>query len=605
MPTNENFEKIISYILEKKPKTKAKFDDFRRKICASLKICQPSNQKLLACYHKMLKEGSVEQSKLVEHFLIKANIRSMSGIAVITSLVKPFMCPGKCVYCPTEVRMPKSYIASEPAAARSLRMNFDPYDLMQGRILMLERNGHPCDKIEYITKGGTWNAYKLKYQYWYILESFRACNNLTREIPTEKTTEEDWNDKSISDLQKAMDIEQKYNETAKHRIIGITLETRPDAITPKSIYHMRRQGCTRIELGLQAPDDVILKLVQRGHTVDQFRKAILLLRISGFKVDLHFMPDLPGTTPDHDIEMYESLFSDLSLRPDMVKIYPNTVIPSAELYQWLLDGRYKPYGKEGLYRALLAMKLATPRYCRISRLIRDIPSDEIKAGNIITNLRQELELTLKKTGQKCVCLRCREVGRQMKNISTDVAPQIFVDEYDTIGGREYFITLEDPERIAVFGFLRLRLPYCYPGQKAVPARRIGGDSKDPQASITKAGDSSTSVPLCSTSAQNDSYVSKIEKDQLDKLLGLGDLDKVAFIRELHTYGQLVKIGMQGSTESSQHKGLGKRLMAEAEKIASKNKFKKIAVISGVGVRGYYEKLGYEKCGTYVAKELAI
>ncbi len=589
MSTEENFEQIVSYILEKKPKTKAKFDDFRRKICASLKIPQPSNQKLLACYHKMLKEGSVEQSKLVEHFLIKANIRSMSGIAVITSLVKPFMCPGKCVYCPTEVRMPKSYIASEPAAARSLRMNFDPYELMQGRIAMLERNGHPCDKIEYITKGGTWNAYKLKYQYWYILESFRACNNLTREIPTDRTTEEYWNDKSISDLQEAMDTEQKYNETASHRIIGITLETRPDAITPKSIYHMRRQGCTRIELGLQAPDDVILELVQRGHTVNQFRKAILLLRIAGFKVDLHFMPDLPGTTPDHDIEMYESLFSDLSLRPDMVKIYPNTVIPSAELYQWLLDGRYKPYGKEGLYRALLAMKLATPRYCRISRLVRDIPSDEIKAGNIITNLRQELEATLKKNGQKCVCLRCREVGRQMKNISSDVVPQIFVDEYDTIGGREYFITLEDPERIAVFGFLRLRLPTTNFGfglNSSIPL----GDEKNNKKWIDKM-----------SSVTN--FVSDIEKNQLDELLGLGDLDKVAFIRELHTYGQLVKIGMQGSSESSQHKGLGKRLMAEAERIASENKFKKIAVISGVGVKGYYEKLGYEKYGTYVAKGL--
>ena len=411
-------EKIITEIIARSPKTKGRFDRARQKIASRLKIKQPPNRDLLQAYQKLLKKKRLDRDKNIERFLRKADIRTLSGIAVITSLVKPYACPGKCVYCPTEVRMPKSYIASEPAAARALRLEFSTYEQMRKRILMLETNGHLTDKIEYIIKGGTWNAYPLKYQYWFILESFRACNELTKKQRNKKTEKQKNKlapNSSLETLQEALEKEQKKNEKAKHRIIGLTLETRPDAITPKTIYHMRLQGCTRIELGLQAPDDKILELIKRGHTVEQFREAMALLRQTGFKVDLHFMPDLPGTTPEHDVEMYESLFTDPGLKPDMVKIYPNTVIPTAELYQWYKAGKYQPYGKEKLFAALLQMKLATPRYCRISRLIRDIPENEIAAGNKITNLREMLAKELERRGQKCVCLRCREIG---KNIQT-------------------------------------------------------------------------------------------------------------------------------------------------------------------------------------------
>ena len=470
----------------------------------------------------------------------------MSGIAVVTSLVKPYMCPGKCVYCPTEVRMPKSYIASEPAAARALRLDFSPYEQMRRRILMLEHNGHPVEKIEYILKGGTWNAYPLTYQYWFILESLRAANDLTRGETTAYAET-----LSLEDLEQAMETEQRFNESAKHRIIGLTLETRPDAITPRSIYHMRRQGCTRVELGLQAPDDEILTLVKRGHTVRQFKSAMRLLRDAGFKVDLHFMPDLPGTTPEHDARMYRRLFEDEALRPDMVKIYPNTVIPSAELYEWYREGRYTPYGEEALFKALLEMKRATPRYCRISRLIRDIPSDEIAAGNTITNLREQLKQTLTGRGEHCQCLRCREIGRHLGEIPTKTVPTLFALRYHTTGGTEYFLTFEDPERIAVFAFLRIRIP-----------------------------------------EKKESKITKI----------MPEIRGVAFIRELHTYGTLTPIGEQ-DVEASQHKGLGKRLVAEAERIAREQAFETVAVISGVGVRGYYRKLGYELSGTYMVKNL--
>ncbi len=566
-----SLEDIINKVLAKNPQTKDEFDRARRKFSNEIKFQQPSNMTLLKTYQKMVEKGSVDRDKQFETFMRKADIRSMSGIAVITSLVKPYMCPGTCVYCPTEYRMPKSYIASEPAAARSLRLNFDPYLLMQKRIEMLEQHGHPCDKIEYIIKGGTWNAYPLKYQYWYILESFRACNDLSRENPPTRLTEDECRALKLEEIQALLDTEQTFNETADHRIIGLTLETRPDAISPKTINHMRRLGCTRIELGLQSTDDKILELIQRGHTVQQFRDAITLLRQAGFKVDLHFMPDLPGSSPDHDIEMYKDLFNDLALRPDMVKIYPCAVIKSAELFQWLEDGRYVPYGEEGLFRALLEMKKSTPRYCRISRLIRDIPSDEIEAGNKITNLREALEKELHARGEKCVCLRCREIGRQIKNLGSPPyeggvrggfskqtnmpKPQIFVESYETIGGTEYFITLEDSERIAVFGFLRLR----------IPDKMFEGNPKIFE------------------------YLPEI-KD-------------AAFIRELHTYGQLVGIG-KTEDGASQHTGLGKQLMAKAEEIAKENGYEKVAVISGVGVKGYYRKLGYKNEGTYVTKKLA-
>ncbi len=567
-----NNEQIVLDIIAIQPKTKAEFDDIRRKSASRLGMNQPANRELIKAYQTLLKNKRIQPQPHLKKLFQKAGIRSNSGIAVITSLLKPYPCPGKCVYCPTEVKMPKSYIASEPAAARSLTLQFNPYLLMQRRIAMLETNGHPTDKIEYITKGGTWNAYTLKYQYWYMLESFKACNNLSRKKEIPYTEEDYWKDKPLEELIKAIQKEQTYNETAEHRIIGVTLETRPDAITPKTIHHMRQQGCTRVELGLQAPDDDILTIIQRGHTVQQFKKAMYLLRQAGFKVDLHFMPDLPGTTPEHDVEMYKKLFSDPDLRPDMVKIYPNTVIKSAELYTWFQDGRYKPYGEKALFHALLDMKRATPRYCRISRLIRDIPEPEIEAGNKITNLRETLQNELAQQNEHCICLRCREIFRKRDAVDADSTPKIFVDEYETAGGTEYFITFEDPNRIAVYGFLRLRIP------------EVMSDLDFPM--IGEAGMS----------------IEEMMQTNAELYTLMPEIKYAAFVRELHVYGQLVKIGKKNEL-ADQHKGYGKRLMKKAEEIVKENGIKKLAVISGVGVREYYAKVGYKKKGTYMVKSL--
>ncbi len=547
MHTTEDLEKILKFIISKKPRHKFGVDDAKRIIAGKMKIKQPSNRLLFPVYKDLVKKKKIQKDKNLEILMRKADIRSLSGVAIVTSLIKPYSCPGKCIYCPTEKRMPKSYLATEPAASRALLLDFSPYEQMRRRIESLKESGHDADKIEFIIKGGTWNAYPIKYQYWFILESFRACNKYAK-LKKEKVSL----DASLEELQDALEKEQRKNENAKFRIIGLTLETRPDTITPKTIYDMRRQGCTRIELGLQAPDDKILELTKRGHTVEQFKKAMFLLRQAGFKVDLHFMPDLPGSSPEHDVEMYKSLFTDVALRPDMVKIYPCAVLKNTELYDWYKEKKYQPQKPKDLFESIIKMKLATPLYCRISRLIRDIPSTEITAGNTTTNLREILKEKMTERGEKCVCLRCREIGRH-KNLSDD-SPHLFIEIYETVGGREYFISYETKNREALFGFLRLRIP-----EKT------------------------------------------LQKDGVYKLLP--EIKDCAFVRELHTYGQLVEIGKH-KKNASQHKGIGKKLMIEAEKIAKKEEFKKIAVISGVGVRGYYRKLRYRKVGSYMIKKIA-
>ncbi|MFB6226455.1 MAG: elongator complex protein 3 [Candidatus Paceibacteria bacterium] len=546
--TDEELQYIVKYIKENSPESKKEFNQLKNEACKELQVDPPANRFLFREYRDLLDEGEIEQDNRLEAYMTKAEVRTISGIAIITSLCKPYPCPAECVFCPTENKMPKSYHADEPAAARALRLEFSPYIQMQNRIKVLEDNGHNTDKIEFIIKGGTWHSYPIKYQYWFIMESFKACNNLKRDNPKEKTQLEDWD--NLEALKQELQEEQNYNETADHRIIGLTVETRPDTIAPKTIKQLREQGCTRVELGLQATDNEILRHVKRGHTVEDFRESIYLLRQAGFKVDFHFMPDLPGTTPQKDVEMYRKIFSDPGLKPDMIKIYPCVVMESAELYEWYKSGRYSSYGTEALFDALLQMKKDTPKYCRITRLIRDFPSDEIEGGNEINNLRQSLQRELKEQGETCDCIRCREIGRQRDKLDDDVEPEIFVEQLDTRGGDEYFISIEDPDRIAIFGFLRLRLP-----------------------------------------KKDEEHITEV----------LPHLKGCAFIRELHVYGTMAKIGEKDKAKA-QHKGFGTALMNKAEEIIEKNGFEKAAVISGVGVRKYYENLGYKQEGTYMTKE---
>lgn len=506
----------------------------------------PDKTELLSAYHNLLQNNKILPSEALEKMLMRRAVRSLSGVAVITSLIKPYPCPGQCVYCPFDERMPKSYLSEEPAAMRALNLKFDPYEQMARRIEALQNNGHPADKIEFIIKGGTWNSYPLRYQYWFILKSFEACNTLETEDPIISVLTEN---SPLPEIKAELARQQTINETAKHRIIGLTLETRPDCINYHTIWQMREMGCTRIELGIQHTDDAILALTKRGHDSQEAMRAMELLRNYGFKVDAHLMPQLPGATPEADLLMLQTIFSDPGYKPDMIKIYPCTVVKNSELYDWFEQGKYKAYSVEELIDILVKFKPTIPYYARISRLIRDIPGHYIEEGNTVTNLRQVVHSKLKKLGLACRCLRCREVGHVDLSKIPDLTPHLFVDEYDTHGGTEYFLSFEDKDRQVVFAFCRLRLV--------------------------------------------DFSSSKLPKEAIRY---------PAYIRELHTYGQLLNIG-EKDEHHSQHKGLGKKLIEQAEAIVRSKRIEKLAVISGVGVRDYYRKWGYELENTYMVKNI--
>ncbi|MDO8499308.1 MAG: tRNA uridine(34) 5-carboxymethylaminomethyl modification radical SAM/GNAT enzyme Elp3 [bacterium] len=547
-------EQMLRMALKEKTVTADRLNEIRRRILRTNKgETLPTTADLLKSYHKLVKNGSLKVSPMLERLLVKRAVRTLSGVSIVTSLAKPYHCPGKCVYCPNEPDMPKSYLAEEPAAARAQSLRFSPFLQMRRRLETLTANGHPTDKIELIVKGGTWNAYPLAYQYWFIAESFRAANGEKMAKPEDESVE-----KAKKELLRA----EKKNETAKHRIIGVTLETRPDFITEKTVWEMRDQGCTRIELGAQSTDDKVMDLTKRGHRTARTKEATVLLKNYGFKVDYHLMPQLPGTTPKKDLKMLKEVFEDPDYRPDMIKIYPCSVIRDTELYEWFKAGKFKPYSVRELIETLVAFKPHVPHYCRISRLIRDIPGQYIKSGNRTTNLRQVIQQRMAEQGLKCKCLRCREIGHQI-NIKIQNSKnrlrtgtrkikgqktKLFIDEYEASGGMEYFLSFEDIDRQVVYAFCRLRI-------------------NNP----TNWG-------------KNNFYQ--------------------AIIRELHTYGQMLELGTRNK-KASQHQGLGKQMMLAAEDICRKNKVKKLAVISGVGVRDYYRHAGFRLENSYMVKKLKV
>ena len=516
-----------------------------RKVLKDTPYAFPTSIELWKTYRKMQKNGLPEH-KGIEKVLKIKNVRTDSGVAPITVLTKPFPCPGRCVYCPTEIRMPKSYISSEPAAARALSLQFDPYEQVFQRVKTLERNGHTANKIELIIKGGTWSAYTKEYREWFITRCFEAANDLENTAASTQLPENETNSN--------LALAQQKNETAKYRIIGLTIETRPDWIKPKEIIHLRKLGVTRVELGLQIINDRVLKLTKRGTTVADAENAIYLLKIAGFKVDVHILPGQPGASRQDDLNSFKTLFDDRRFRPDMIKIYPCVVLPNAELSEWTKRGEFTPLQGTELKELLIEMQAMIPYYCRVSRMIRDFPTNDISHGNKESNLRESLEQEMKNRGLSCKCLRCREVGHVPGDHTNDKT-KLFEEYYENADGTEVFLSIENLDRSAVFGFCRLRLP---------------------------------TLPLS------------------DKVQEITDafpvLKTAAHIRELHTYGTALNINQQDG-QASQHKGYGRQLMAYAEKIASSKGYKNLAVISGIGVREYYKTLDYHEQDSYMVKEL--
>lgn len=529
MNTNK---KIIKELLETEhigPKT---LELSKRKIMRELKIFAPTKISLLKSYQEMSnqekksiakKAGIVfdaDKDRDIRKSLITRPVRSLSGIVNVSVLTKPYPCPGKCIYCPDEIGMPKSYIKSEPAAMRAAMNKFNPQKQVNVRIKSLEITGHPVDKIELRIIGGTWSFYPKKYQDYFVKKLFDACNK-----------------RESKNLKEA----QKINEKSKHRIVGLSVETRPDFINKKEIKRLRNFGVTSVELGIQAIDNKILKKIKRGHNVKSIIEATKILKDAGFKICYQIMLNLPGSNIKKDEKIFKELFDNPSFRPDYLKIYPLAIIKGTEMYQMWKRKKYIPYSDKKLKELLKKTKMLVPYYVRIQRLMRDIPIQNIEAGTKKSNLREIITKELEKESLLCKCIRYREV-KGLYNPTEKI--KMFREDYEASDGKEIFLTFENFKRQKLYSLLRIR--------------------------ITN--------------------------------------NKLAIIRELHTYGQQLRIKQSSYNKNSspQHKGLGKKLMKKAEDIALKEfNLKKITVISAVGTRSYYRKLGYRLNKTYMVKIIGV
>jgi elongator complex protein 3 len=477
---------------------------------------------LVAVYRDLVAQGLWEPDPALLAKIRRKPTRTLSGVTTVTVLTKPYPCPGKCIFCPTDVRMPKSYLPDEPGAMRALFHEFDPFDQVEARIQALYDVGHPTDKIELLILGGTWSAYRKDYQTWFLKRCFEAMNKVESD---------------------SLEHAQAINETASHRNVGLVVETRPDHVDPEELDAMRRFGVTKVQMGAQSLNDRILSLNQRGHTVNELRKATALLRAAGFKIVLHWMPNLLGATPESDREDFSHFWD--AIAPDELKIYPTQLLANAQLYDNWQRGEYHPYSTDALIELIADIKTTIPRYCRVNRIIRDIPSTNVVEGNKRTSLRQDVQRMLQARGEHCECIRCREV-RSTKFIAHDLVLRDLI--YHTDFAEEHFISFNTSDD-QITGFLRLSLPAA-------------------NAPATK----------------------------------LADLDGAAIIREVHVYGQSLKVG-QENQGAAQHAGLGTRLLQKANEIAQQHGFKRLAVIAAIGTRNYYLERGFQRGALYLVKDV--
>ncbi len=493
-------EEIVKIVKQKKINTKKDLLKVKREVCRKYGL------------DRMISDSEIYAKSNMPIFSRKPS-RKASGVSVVAVMTSPAPCPhGRCVFCPGGVteNTPQSYTGEEPAALRAKMNNYDPYKQVQNRIKQYYIIGQKPEKVELIIMGGTFTHRPLSYQEWFIKGCFEGLNG-----------------KRAKSLEEA----QKINETALHRCVGLTIETRPDEIDKETIERMLRYGATRVELGVQSTYESVLKASQRGHTVKDSINATKLLKNSGFKINYHMMLNLPGSNIEKDFKSFKRLFDDPRFRPDMLKIYPTLLIKGTELYEMYKKGEWKPYTKKEVIKLIARIKTIVPKYVRIMRVQRDVPSFKIEQDLKNSNLRQLVHEELKRMGKRCNCIRCREAGRNKADISS---AEIKVMKYRASEGDEYFIEFSDKNDY-IFGLVRARIP-----------------------------DNSNNM----------------------------------FIRELHVYGEQVPIGGKGEI---QHRGIGRMLMSKAEEIGKERGIKRIDVISGVGVREYYRKLGYKKIGYYMSK----
>lgn len=533
------------------------FEKFRNGIIKEHKAEIFHNLYFVKAYNDLVEEGVLESDEELLSLIQKRSVRTMSGVAPVTVLTKPFPCPGKCIYCPTDVRMPKSYLPSQPAAQRAFRQEFNPYTQVFVRLKALMMTGHEVSKVELRVIGGTWSSYRKDYREWFIGQCLLAMNEFKSQVDSgmadrmEDITEErvsEYSDEKINTVVlkplKDPSLERiiKDNETSDVRCIGINIETRPDFISENEIRHLRSLGVTKTEIGVQTTDDRVQEITKRGHDLASVRKATVLLKDAGFKIGYHMMPNLPGSTVEIDKRMVGELFEGSDYQPDYLKIYPCMVIEQTELFDMHKRGEFEPYSDEVLEDVLYEEMKDVPEWCRIDRVARDIPAPDIAAGSKVSNVRQILEKRMEDEGMRCRDIRYREIGALPVN-PEDV--KLVVREYEASGGKELFLSYEDVLQDKLIALLRLR----FPGKTF-----------------------------------------------------LEELEGAAIIREVHVYGKQIAVGKHLSGEN-QHIGWGSKLMQDAENMAKDSGYKKMAVIAGIGTREYYKKKGYKLEGDYMIKNI--
>jgi ELP3 family radical SAM enzyme/protein acetyltransferase len=515
---------------------------------------QPSKRELGMMYRNLIKINNADfpYNDALWTALITKSGRSKSGILNISVSLPPdrFSCKYNCHFCPNEPGMPRSYLSNEDVFKRALEVGFDTVKQVHSRLDVLEKNGHTIDKLEFRVLGGTFSCYDHAVTDEFVRDLYYAANTYYDEASYDTT---------LSRPRGTIEEEQIINVTSRVHVVGLGVETRPDEIDENEIIRFRKYGITRVELGVQHTDDALLRKVGRGHGVKHSKQAIRLLKDYGFKVEIHIMADLPGATPDGDIECYKQVLQGEDLIPDYMKDYPCLDVDFTKVKEWKMAGTWKPYSEltpdaTDLKRVLIYRQSITPPWVRVNRVQRDFK--EAKDGvlgyssdSIKSNLAQLVKDDAEKMGIYCKCIRCCEVSDQ-KYDKNEIKYNIHT--FVASGAQEYFITaeVERPNRNLLLGFIRLRL--------------------------------------------GNALLNSI----IPELKG-----KTAMIRELHVYGRVKQVGTNDAIGSSQHFGIGKKLLAIAEDISRRSGYEKVAIISGIGVRDYYRKRGYELCGSYMMKNI--
>lgn len=518
---------ILEEIRSGKVKTAKQLNTARLKVSREFSLSSlPSNAEIISL-------ASVAERKKFRNLLSIKPTRRSSGVTVVAVMTTPADCVGKCIFCPSSLvpgkKTPKSYTGREPSTMRSMMFNYNPYLVVQNRLEQYHAANNYSPKIELILQGGTFTAEPWSHQKYFVKRCYDAV--LNRES------------KSLSHAKKLL-------ESSERRVVGLTIETRPDWCMEKEINRMLFLGATRVELGVQVLNDEVYKKNVRGHLVKDVARSTALLRDSAFKVCYHLMPGLYGATQEVDLASFKQVFSDPNFRPDMVKIYPCLVIKGTPLYRLWEQGKFEPLSTQQAAELIVELKKITPPYVRIMRIQRDIPSTLVEGGVKKTNLRQIVEQKMHENGLKCRCIRCREAGlNALRNDISFSEPELCRFDYEASNGKEVFLSFEDKKNDLLYAFCRLRVP-------SEPFRK----------EITK---------------------------------------KTGLIRELHVYSTALGLSEKPKGLDFQHKGLGTKLVKEAQRIAVEEfDLKKMVIISGIGVREFYQKkLGYNPDGPYVSKNL--